>query len=175
MQGLVHSAKTASRIMAMQNAFQERSNRFSRAHSSTSPNYLPTDGRFATLERDVLSSTGALSWPRRSAALLHGLCSPATPLFPDESAFQLGSRALRDADPESYFAKLYAGPPEARHFSDMAALLVYFDLLNELRIMWIGPDIRWADAVQDLKIETNNFVNWSRVHQPYANALNEAL
>jgi len=172
--GLTSSTDTAMRIMRMRKAFERLAGSFWKTQSNLSPETALPDGCFARLERDVLASTGRMGRPRRGAAILHGLSRP-TPLLPPIQIHGQEKRTYRDADPESYLARLYFGRPEARKFSDLAALAVYFDLLKEMRVMWIGPDSDWGAATEALGKETGGFIDWSGVHAPYEHALKRAL
>src|SRR3546814_14562058 len=72
---------------------------------------LLADGLQATLEREVLAPLAPHAWPRFSAAVLQGLELPGRTLLPDRPC-RPGGAAWSAPDPDSYLARLYAGPPQ---------------------------------------------------------------
>lgn len=93
------------------------------------------DGRPATLSAALDPLNGNFGWPKRSGRLLHGL------------RFKSAQPSSRPNRPNDYFCKLTFGPPQARRFGSHCALFAYEDKNKTGRIIWLGREADFADAL----------------------------
>ena len=163
--GTFQSARTARQIMMLRTAFERAADRFNQRqqHASGRGRAGFADGRRATLADTVFGPLASDSWPSRAAGLLHGLHLRTAEHLPDLPA-RPGGRLLREIDPHSYVARLDDGPPQARAFGEMTAVLLYIDPFKLMRIMWIGLEIDVAEALASLAYVSGGLVDWSAVH-----------
>ncbi len=68
-------------------------------------NPVLVDGTQSTLMDQVLVATGSNAWPKRAAAILHGLHLPVDPLLPTVLC-RAGGAQWRHLDEESYLTLL---------------------------------------------------------------------
>lgn len=173
-QGTRAGAIMASRIMALHKMFQERIRRFGErqaaAKKSGASTLLP-DGKRATLAELVMGDEAPLGYPRLAGAILHGLHMASCTPLPRLSIRNGATQAPGAVDPETYIFRLDDGPARERSLGDMTALGVYFDPLELMLILWIGPETGFADAWESLSVETDRFCDWTRKHPVFAASL----
>lgn len=167
--GLNKDAWLAGSIMLRRRAFEAGAKRFAKYQRQAQQKDWPMlhDGRIDTLRRDLFGPLAELGWPGKwptpAASILHGLrLDDAVPLQ------ALGAVGAGGADPYSYLAKLYDGPPQARKAGDMAALTLYFDPLNRLEIVWIDREAAFSSGMAHVGSSTNGFTDWTRFSPDYA-------
>ena len=131
---------------------------------------LLTDGLSQTLDDQLFGPLAKQGWPRRGAAVLHGLHLPGRPLLHAMPCCP-GGPDWSDLDPESYATYLDDGPPQERSLGDTTALVVYLAPLCELRILWIGAETEAQQAMFDLGQETGRWKDWRAVSVAYADWL----
>ena len=166
----------AARVMALRNAFQHASRRFGERQSAEvarSGRPLLADGTQQTLDDEVFGPMAAQGWPKRSAAILHGLHLPATPLLPAAPCCP-GGRDLADLDGDSYLTRLDDGPPQQRALGDTKALVIYLAPFAELRVFWMGAEADCVAAIAALSNETGSWTDLRPVAQDYADWLAQA-
>ncbi len=153
-EGTLEGQRFAAKTMSLRMAFEALAKSFEgrqvRAKERGQP-YLE-NGRIETIRDLVLD--GALAWPARSAAVLHGLHGPYVP--------------LGTPDGESYLGFLNDGPPQARTQGDMTAIVIYCAPLNVVRVLWIGTEADAQKALSALNEETSGWTDWSSVYPNFA-------
>jgi len=171
-QGTMHGVALARQVSVLRMALEERIRRFLQGQRKAAGqgDSLLDDGTQSTLMDQVLLPTGSRAWPKRAAAILHGLNLPVAPLLPVLPCCPNGPD-LRALDSETYLTRLDDGPPQAREFGDMTALALYFAPLRTMCILWIGAEADPDSAKQDLESETADWTDWTGVCPPYAHWL----
>ena len=174
-QGTVHAAGLAKDVMSMCMALKHNIKRFGERQRAAADagDPLLEDGRQQTITDQVLDPRGPGAWPRRAAAVLHGLCLPQDPLLPETPCCQ-GGPNLRDCDGETYLAMLNDGPTDARTYGAVTSLALYIAPLKKMVVLWIGAVADWNAAVAQLKAETVDWTDWSAVDPAYAAWLEQA-
>jgi hypothetical protein len=167
--GTMKGAELARQVRSMRIALTALIDRFHRRQEQAAKRGDPVleDGTQATLMDQVLNPAGANAWPRRAAAILHGLHLPVAPLLPAVPCRPQGADWLA-LDGDTYLTRLDDGPREARHLGSITALALYMAPLKTLRIPWIGAEADAAAAARDLADETANWTDWTGVSEPYA-------
>ncbi|MGD1879121.1 MAG: hypothetical protein ACFB13_16665 [Kiloniellaceae bacterium] len=174
--GTRYGARFAARVMTLRNALQSLGRRFGqRQNAALEREGAPilADGREATLQAALFGPAATQDWPKRAAAILHGLHLPAQRLLPAEACCP-GGPDWADLDGDSYLTQLDDGPPQARELGDTTALVVYLAPLNQLRILWIGAEADYGQAVAALMQETGQGTDWRSVVPEYADWLERA-
>jgi hypothetical protein len=155
-------------VIAFRKALEHDARRFNRrqAQNAESGNPLLGDGRMATLHKFVVRGTGDTHWPRRAAAMLRGLHT--------RDFIQLPMLVPKNEQPrgawepsESWVARLDDAPHDARDFPNLTAIAAYFDPLTTIRILWIGAEGDFLQALRHLARETQGWFDWSAVYPPY--------
>jgi len=165
----------ANRVRVMRDILRHAAGRFGERQLAAVPRGGPLleDGRQETLEDALFGPLARQGWPRRAAAVLHGLHLPATPLLPATACCK-GGPGLSTLDPASYRTRLDDGPAQARELGDTTALAVYLHPLRQLRILWIGAESDHQLAVARLRRETRLWTDWRPVSPDYADWLEKA-
>lgn len=157
------------RVRAFRLAFESLIERFAERQRAAAAAGRPhlADGRQATVIAEVLDPDGHAAWPRRAAAVLHGLRLPVPPILPQVFCRE-GGLPWRLLDSASYLAHLHDGPPEARSLGDTTALALYMAPLNTLRILWVGAEADAAEAAEALAAETAGWTDCAAVSPAFA-------
>ena len=95
--GTMKGAELARQVRSMRIALTALIDRFHRRQEQAAKRGDPVleDGTQATLMDQVLNPAGANAWPRRAAAILHGLHLPVAPLLPAVPCRPRGRRLAR--------------------------------------------------------------------------------
>lgn len=158
-------ASTISAARALLHAQSMAFNRRQRTRALVMP-----DGRIATVRDLVLDPYSRDTWPRRSAAILHGICYPPLRDLPLRPCREGGAR-FWDLDPHFYVAQMDIGPPQARKLGDVTLLVAYLDLVNRLYIVWAGALEDKEEALERLEERTSGLTDWTALDPEYQDLL----
>lgn len=145
----------ANRVRMMRDALSHGARRFNdRQAAALGKGQAPllADGLPATLDEVLFGPLASQGWPRRGAAVLHGLHLPGDALLPAAPCCP-GGPDLSDLDPDSYLTRLDDGPTQERSHGDTTALVAYLAPLNQFRILWIGAEADCAASLAKLQDE----------------------
>lgn len=171
-QGTMQGVTLARQVRSMRIALEALTRRFYQRQRKAAGRGDPVleDGTQTTLLDKVLNPAGPNAWPKRAAAILHGLHLPVNPLLPAWPCCPHGPNWLA-LDGETYLTRLDDGPPQARQLGDITALARYIVPLKNMCILWIGAEADAAAAEQDLENDTANWTDWAGISGPYAHWL----
>ncbi|NIA67150.1 hypothetical protein HBA54_00925 [Pelagibius litoralis] len=168
-------AHFANQVRVFRDAFVYAAKRLAERQSAAAAKGAPllVDGTQQTLEDQLFGPLATEGWPKRAAAVLHGLHLPARPLLKAMPCCPGGPNwSVLDGD--SYLAQLDDGPPQERELGDTTALAVYLAPLCRLRLLWIGAESEYPQAVARLGQETRLWADWRPVSPDYADWLDNA-
>ncbi len=165
----------ANQVRVFRDAFVYAARRLAERQSVAAAKGAPLliDGTRETLEEQLFGPLATEGWPKRAAAVLHGLQLPARPLLKAVPCCP-GGPNWSALDGDSYLGQLDDGPPQERELGDTTALAVYLAPLRQLRLLWIGAESEYPPAVARLGQETRLWVDWRPVSGAYADWLENA-
>jgi hypothetical protein len=162
--GTVRGVELSLRVATLRKLLHSQSQSFNRRQNGLRP--LLINGRRATVYDQVLHPYGNAAWPSGGGALLHGLDLGTLRRLPDRECLP-GGPTFREIDPETYLARLYVGPPEARRFGDMVMWAVYLDAVTRMYVVWAGIEQDAESALDELAGRTDGLTSWRLLDRDY--------
>lgn len=170
--GLSADARLGGRILELREALEKAAGALSKSQARAAAKGMALqDARLETVSQGILLHLKSGLVPKKAAALLQGLQTPVATLLPEARATGSVRTNWRRLDPESYYSVLLPGSPPEKKWAGLETLVIYFDALTELRVMWIGPKADRPGAVSRISYETSGFIAWDSVHPAYGAAL----